>query len=170
MFPSAQEGGGKREGEREGGRRLSQQLERELGTSLDQHDPFPLKHRHSAHPPTAYTSVPGAPGAWTGMAQLWLSIFRQAGSSCPGLTPSYQGCGPIALTPGDNGCPALLLPLGSSGFCLPQDSVRSLWLGRHFVRVLAPSAFLLFSPSGQLPWKLLGSVALTFLFCPGREG
>lgn len=66
----------------------------------------------------------------------------------PWLDPQVPGLLlPIPLTPGNNGCPALPLPLDSSGFCLPRDSVRSLWLRSHFVRVPAPSASFLFSPS-----------------------
>lgn len=50
------------------GRRLNQQLEEELGTSLDLHDPFSLSniYTQAVHPPAACTSVPGPPGAEMG--------------------------------------------------------------------------------------------------------
>lgn len=87
------EGGGKGEGEKEGGRRLSQQLEEELGTSLDQHDPFSLKHLHSGRSPTnSLRFCARGPGSRDGTGLALAALPWQTGSSCPGLTPSYRGC------------------------------------------------------------------------------
>lgn len=79
------------------------------------------------------------------------------------------GLPPIPLTPGDNRFPALLLLLGSSGFCLPQDLISSLWLGSCFVRALTPlplTGLLLHAPRS---WKLhLSSLLQPGTFFPSQ--
>lgn len=110
-----------------GGRRLSQQLERELGTSLGQHDPFSLKHRHSHSAPTnSLHFCARGPGSRNGYGSALVVLTSASWLFLPRIDPQLLGLQPIPVTPGDNGCPALLHPLGSSGFYLPQDSVRSL--------------------------------------------